>query len=112
MYLNGLNTQQANKENTITIPNEDNPAIGDNENLKIAIQTALCLANGGKIYWSSLEGSPTQPVCQDSSVLAVADFTDKNGAGEMKYAPSLNKAPLALNGSSDITSNIKNLIST
>jgi hypothetical protein len=42
MYLNRLDTTEADAENIITIPNEDNPNIGNNEDMKIAVQTALC----------------------------------------------------------------------
>jgi len=86
MYLNDLieknrRTDAAQAEKTITIPADSDTAT----------QTALCGkdAQGNPLtYWPSLKNSSTQAVCQDGKILAIADFTDSNGAGEMKYLRS------------------------
>jgi hypothetical protein len=88
MYLNSLmqspdvsseRKTAAQNEQKITVPHGDPGA-----------QTALC---NGKTYWASLETSPTQAVCQENGVIAIADYTDPNSAGEMRY---LSHAPTAL----------------
>ena len=80
MYLNYLDQSDATnadqrlaaqKEWGITTP-------ADNDT---AVQNALCGKddkNQQLIYWPSLKHSPSQAVCQSSSVLAVADFTVGN----------------------------------
>ncbi|MDR0274058.1 MAG: hypothetical protein LBI48_01715 [Burkholderiaceae bacterium] len=87
MYLNSLigsgslaseRKEAAQAEWNITVPKDtDKPA-----------QDALCGKDGQGNqlnYWSSLKDSATQPVCQSNTILAIADFTDPNGAGEMRY---------------------------
>ena len=81
MYLNSLiqsgsvseeRKKKAQAEKDITIPQDT------------LTKNKLCGTE--KTYWPSLESSATQAVCQDKNILAIADFMDTTGNGEMKYA--------------------------